>query len=30
MYAGDDEEDVFTELNGLYERYPAEVEFYIP
>lgn len=30
MYAGDDEEEVFSELNGLYERYPSEVEFYIP
>ena len=30
MYAGDEEEEVFSELNGLYERYPSEVEFYIP
>ena len=22
LYAGDDEEEVFSELNGLYERYP--------
>ena len=30
LYAGDDEEEVFSELNGLYERYPQEIEFYIP
>lgn len=30
MYAGDDEDEVFSELNGLYERYPSELEFYIP
>ena len=30
MYSGDEEEEVFSELNGLYERYPSEVEFYIP
>ena len=30
LYAGDDEDDVFTELAGLYEKYPSEIEFYIP
>ena len=28
LYAG--EEDVFSELNTLYDKYPTEVEFYIP
>jgi hypothetical protein len=28
LYAG--EEDVFSELNSLYDKYPSEVEFYIP
>jgi hypothetical protein len=30
LYAGDEEEEVFSELNALYERYPQEIEFYIP
>lgn len=28
LYAG--EEDVFSELNALYDRHPQEVEFYVP
>jgi hypothetical protein len=30
LYAGDDAEEVFSELAILYEKYPLEVEFYIP
>ena len=30
LYAGDEEEEVFSELAMLYQRYPEEVEFYIP
>lgn len=30
LYAGDEEHEVFSELNMLYEQYPSEVEFYIP
>lgn len=30
LYAGDEAEDVFSDLSNLYERYPQEVEFYIP
>jgi hypothetical protein len=28
LYAG--EEDVFSELNALYDKHPQEVEFYVP
>ena len=30
LYAGDEEDEIFSELNQLYESYPEEVEFYIP
>lgn len=30
LYAGEDEEEVFSELNSLYEKAPQEIEFYIP
>ncbi len=30
LYAGDDEEEVFSELARFYEKYPAEIEFYVP
>ena len=30
LYAGDEEDEVFSELAILYEKYPEEVEFYVP
>jgi hypothetical protein len=30
LYAGDEEEEVFSELARLYERFPEEIEFYVP
>ena len=30
LYAGEDEEAIFVELAKIYEKYPREVEFYIP
>ena len=30
LYAGEDEKEVFADLNNLYKKHPSEVEFYIP
>ena len=30
LYAGDDEEEVFSELARYYEKYPDEIDFYVP
>lgn len=30
LYAGEDESQIFTDLDHLYQRHPREVEFYIP
>ena len=30
LYAGEDEQEVFKDLNNLYQKHPKEVEFYIP
>ena len=30
LYAGEDEQEVFRDLDILYQRHPREVEFYIP
>jgi hypothetical protein len=30
LYAGEDEKEVFADLDNLYKKHPAEVEFYIP
>ena len=30
LYAGDDEDEVFSELARLYEKHPDEFEFYVP
>ncbi len=30
LYAGDEEEEVFSELARFYEKYPDEVQFYVP
>jgi hypothetical protein len=30
LYAGEDEDEVFKDLDLLYRKYPREVEFYIP
>ena len=30
LYAGEDEHEVFRDLDVLYQRHPREVEFYIP
>jgi hypothetical protein len=30
LYAGEDENEIFGELDQLYEKHPREVEFYIP
>jgi len=30
LYAGENEEMIFKDLDLLYEKYPADLEFYIP
>jgi hypothetical protein len=30
LYAGENEEMIFKELDELYSKYPADLEFYIP
>ena len=30
LYAGEDQQEVFNDLNNLYKKHPREVEFYIP
>jgi len=30
LYAGEDVQEVFEDLDGVYKRYPSELEFYIP
>ena len=30
LYAGEEAEEVFSEMARLYQEYPLEVEFYIP
>lgn len=30
LYAGDDDHEVFEDLDALCEKFPLEVEFYIP
>ena len=30
LYAGENEIEIFKDLDALYDKYPAELEFYIP
>ena len=30
LYAGEDQNEVFSQLNALADRYPDEIEFYVP
>ena len=30
LYAGEDQNEVFSQLNALVDRYPDEIEFYVP
>ena len=30
LYAGEDQNEVFAQLNKLADRYPEEIEFYVP